>query len=691
MRKANPEDNGAVGAHRAAVAYCVRAEARRSWRSWLVLGLLIGLSAGAVLAAAAGARRTATAYQDLVEESAAPDGLILAVCGPDAPVCPRADEFAEEVRGWPGVAGAGAVASILTPIADRDGTWETQGDPCNTGTGEVSAIVPLDDHIGDHILRLRILEGRDVDPTRAGEAVLAPEAASAHGVEVGDTLFVHLGPEVLCDDAATWGERTELTVVGIGLSGLEVPPKTGFYIQGIHLSPALASMEAAQAQGAVAVRLAPGVTFDELQDRAEPPGFTLAFDRATDLRGDDVDAGLQSDANALWLVAALGAVAAGFVLGPTMARYRWSTASVDTTLGALGWSRSDRILRSTAHALAISGVAGPTVVGVMVATSTRTPIGEARNIEPNPGIEVDLPVLLLGWSGLTVLVTAGLAALAWRARAPHGRARRTPVAGAAARVGLPVRAVLGIRIGLEPGPRQAPVRSSVLAVALGIAGVIGVLVYTSGAQHLRQTPAWRGVPWDDIVFANGVEDGIGLVARAGDWPEVERAGSALFFVPPLALGPDHVEGRAMAFGTEPGAPVPTVIDGRAPTGPFETLLNPHLAGDLGVGVGDAVEATFDLSEVLGPEAGSSEAFTLQVVGLGVVPIGDGRFDRGMAITREGYMIQERGFRPDAEDPDDGPGDGIDFLLLDRHDGVTDADIVERLAAEGVEYDSNPAA
>ncbi len=71
-----------VRGHRGAVAYCVRADARRSWPAWLALGVLVGLAAGSVMAAAAGARRTESAYQDLRRETAAMDGAIAFECNP---------------------------------------------------------------------------------------------------------------------------------------------------------------------------------------------------------------------------------------------------------------------------------------------------------------------------------------------------------------------------------------------------------------------------------------------------------------------------------------------------------------------------------------------------------------------------------------------------------------------------------
>ena len=54
----------------------LRASLRRRWRAWLSLALLVGLFAGAVTAAAAGARRTDAAYPELLRYSKAPDVLL---------------------------------------------------------------------------------------------------------------------------------------------------------------------------------------------------------------------------------------------------------------------------------------------------------------------------------------------------------------------------------------------------------------------------------------------------------------------------------------------------------------------------------------------------------------------------------------------------------------------------------------
>src|SRR5207237_9608592 len=62
--------------HMTAVLLRVRADLRARWRSWLGLTLIMGLAGGAVLAAAAGARRTDSAYSRFLRSSRGPDALV---------------------------------------------------------------------------------------------------------------------------------------------------------------------------------------------------------------------------------------------------------------------------------------------------------------------------------------------------------------------------------------------------------------------------------------------------------------------------------------------------------------------------------------------------------------------------------------------------------------------------------------
>src|SRR5215470_13571386 len=54
----------------------LRAELRRQWRAWLALAVLLGVIGGIALTAAAGARRTDTAYPRFLRRSNAADLLV---------------------------------------------------------------------------------------------------------------------------------------------------------------------------------------------------------------------------------------------------------------------------------------------------------------------------------------------------------------------------------------------------------------------------------------------------------------------------------------------------------------------------------------------------------------------------------------------------------------------------------------
>jgi hypothetical protein len=61
-----------------AVWLFLRAEFRRRWRAWLSLALIVGVFAGGVMTAAAGAVRTGSAYARLLDWSRAPDSVVMA-------------------------------------------------------------------------------------------------------------------------------------------------------------------------------------------------------------------------------------------------------------------------------------------------------------------------------------------------------------------------------------------------------------------------------------------------------------------------------------------------------------------------------------------------------------------------------------------------------------------------------------
>ena len=146
----------------------LRAEVRRRWRTWLMLALIAGLFAGAVQAAAAGARRTDAAYPSLVAWSRPPDALLLSFPGQSrtfAHVSPAAAGRLPQVTEF-------AILDNYTVAVPAD----------------VSIYAPQGNAVPDRFWHRKILAGRLADPARPDEADISFTLADASHLGVGDLL-----------------------------------------------------------------------------------------------------------------------------------------------------------------------------------------------------------------------------------------------------------------------------------------------------------------------------------------------------------------------------------------------------------------------------------------------------------------------------------------------------------------------
>src|SRR6185437_3614562 len=96
-----------------AVALLVAHKLRAGWRAWAALAVIVAIAGGAVLAAAAGASRTDTAYPRFLAQSNASDLLV-------APVNSGDLAFDRAVGTLPGAAAAAPIAGInAVPVNAR--------------------------------------------------------------------------------------------------------------------------------------------------------------------------------------------------------------------------------------------------------------------------------------------------------------------------------------------------------------------------------------------------------------------------------------------------------------------------------------------------------------------------------------------------------------------------------------------
>ena len=272
------------------------------------------------------------------------------------------------------------------------------------------------------------------------------------------------------------------------------------------------------------------------------------------------------------------------------------------------------------------------------------PVGVARAADPRPGFEVDGWLLALSGSLLVVAVVVVSVYPAWRhasARPIGQEARRSVVASAMARSGLPVPAVTGVRFAVEPGRGRTavPVRSTLLGAVSAVAIVAAALTFASSMNNLLDTPRLYGSDWDAVVSGDSNLDDPNALSEA--------TGSAL-------AGSSQVRGYAAAESGEvvlAGASVPalafaqgsrpvdlTLVEGRAPKGPDEVVLGTATLAELGLAVGDVVT----VDGVAQEDGDRLPAGTLDIVGRAVLP-GIGQYPgsdkpslgRGAVLTPEG--------------------------------------------------------
>src|SRR5687768_12544538 len=152
-----------------AILLVARAELRRRWLSLLLIGLLAGLTGGAVTSTAALARRTATADERLATATNADDVRSIIIGGTRAATL----AIGQETLALPGVR-AGRIA--LGGVARVSGE-----------TIAYMSVMTGPDDWGDDVLSPVVAQGRLPDPNRADEVVVNDQllASSPIPLDVG--------------------------------------------------------------------------------------------------------------------------------------------------------------------------------------------------------------------------------------------------------------------------------------------------------------------------------------------------------------------------------------------------------------------------------------------------------------------------------------------------------------------------
>ena len=590
-----------------------RAELRARFRSWTALTLLIGLGAGAVIAAVAAGRRTDTAYPRFVAAHRAGDVVVYPPFSPQfSPV-----DFDAAAR-LPQV--ALSARTFFLPLIETD----------------VVLAAPADGTYGRLVDRPKLLHGRMPRADELGVAAVPYTVASARRLHVGSVLTVHVSQFQVGDGppSSLPPLRLALRIVGIEASPGEFPPLNalnGGAAVHISRSQAVTLSTTYGALETLVVRLHRG--------GADVTAFEAGLNHLTDGRPQldsayapqaaNVQRSLHLQAVALWVVAGLLGLVLLLVGGQLLARQSFLESSDNETLAALGMTADQLWAVGVARAAAVGLGAAVVTTVTALAASRFTAVGTARIAEPHPGFALDS--VALGPGAIVVLVAVvALAALpTWRLSRSASRSDTldesprpvlSTILGPSA---LPPTADVGVRMALQPGRGRSavPVWSSLVAVAVAVAALVGALTFGASLSHLLDTPRLYGSSWDAAVSTTTAESIDAAVAPIAADRRVSAVAIADTGVP-LAVNGQRVDG--LVLQPVRGVIEPTVVKGRAPTAPGELMLGTKTLRRLHRNIGDEVEVRIT--------AVRPNPVRFRIVASGVLPptsdagqLGDGAF------------------------------------------------------------------
>lgn len=591
-------------ASHAAAGLCLRADLRSRWRGWAAVALLLGVAAGAVAAAAAGARRTDSAADRFAREYRAYDAVV-----PNVPDPGVALYDADAIERLPMVRAASRIRIGFTTLRGIDAALVTRAD----------------DPAHAAVNRPKVIEGRLADPTRVDEVTVSVDLAERADARVGDVVR-DLSPEARVDEA---------TIVGIvaypGELAQEQPA-----VLALHGTPALHRRLAAATPG-----VPDGVLVALARGAADVPSFRAAVRALADPGPEQAPIDARADSHrrlvrsnhlqavALSLLAIVLAIAAAMVVGPLVSRAVASDARNVASRRAVGMTARDELWLVGLRGAVVGAAAVPVAVAVAVLASTLAPTGLARVTEPDPGFYVDGLVLacaaaaLVAFAVVVAVVPAAVSRPAPRRAAPRARLaeRVAPV--------LPVPAAMGMRLAARGTPGA---RAGLFGVGVGFVALVAALGYSASLRHLLAEPELYGWRWDLAATNYGT---IPPGALDPGTPEGFRAVRSTPGVASAAVGSmggyveiDGHEVGLLALDVVEGDPrdvLPPVVRGRPPVAPGEIALGASTLADLDAEVGDTLDVEY--SGVTAP---------MTVVGTVVLP----PFGLGVELDR-GALVPNR--------------------------------------------------
>jgi hypothetical protein len=681
----------------AAVLMLIRSRLRRRWRAWVALSVLLGVAAGVVLTAAAGARRTDTAYPRYLEWARAEDVLVT-----------TDDSLVPAVSHLPQVTKAGLGIGFALYAIDPHGYLSP--DPQRAiGATDASAYYTF--------ARPRIIDGRLPNPDRADEATVNPKLAQTWNLHPGSRVtlraFSQSDQQAVGDGShpvpATAGHNRTFTITGIVAGADDVIPDPRREITRLNLTPAYDRLYRAteESYSGMFVRLRHGAAdlagFEAAVNRLSAQsanasgqggsgGLTALFNPRSEITA-RVQHAIQPEVVALWLFAGLVAATALLIVGQSVSRQLALESDDATTLRALGMSPWQLGIAALAQVALMAVAAALIGVAAAVAASPLMPIGAVALVEPQPGISVDYAVLGIGAAATVALLLLREAFPVWRlARGTRtgagpardrGEGQSSRLAATLAQAGLPASTVVGVRMALEPGRGRTavPVRSSMAGTALAVAAVVAALTFAGSLSTLIATPHLYGWNWD-LQLDNGFQSlpRDQLVQGLSHDPDVAAFAGGSYG----RLRVAGVEVPAVGLEDLQGSVPLTVAVGRQAAAPDEIVLGAATLSRLGRSLGDTVRVE-----------GQGKAVIMRIVGRAVFPVlGIGDFaptslGQGAAVTVAGLDAAGGSAIPEFTGPGVTPGSDLSFALIRFKPGVDPDAATGRIAAQVPRFPVGP--
>jgi ABC-type antimicrobial peptide transport system permease subunit len=605
----------------------LRADLRLRWRALTSLALLLGLVGGVVLTAAAGARRTDTAYPRLLQWAHASQVDVL----PGSPDPP----YLAAVARLPQVAAMASVIQYQVGIPVPGGAPDVA----------VQALASPDDTLGVSVDRVKMLQGQMFTPTARGQVVIDPLLASREHLRPGDTLHLIAIP----DNPVTQNPDQRLAfplafrVSGIGVFDDQIVPTTASdgeptvlfsppftrtaaatrgYRQGTIVYMALAGVrlrQGANPASFASAALTLAKQFPLPQGQASPPVVVSLSDEVA-----ATERAIRPQSVALAIFALLAGLIALAVAGQLLVRQLTLDAAEFPALRALGMTRRDLLALSMGRLACVTVPGAVIAAGVAVAASPLMPIGPARLAEPQPGAEVNLTILGAGLAVIALLPLAALIPAAWRsagrargilaAAERTAQARPSRLAAALGQAGS-VASGIGVRMAFEPGRGRTavPVRSAIAGTLLAVTAVCAAAIFGASLIGLVSTPHRYGENWDQELNTGFQGVSLAFAAKAlkaepliTDYAAGDTGQLSIGQVTVPAIGIDPVRGGGYL----------TLLAGREPSGPGEIALGRQTMHTLHRTIGQTVQVA--VSWATGAQ-GSAARRTMRIVGEAVFP------------------------------------------------------------------------